>query len=322
MRSGWPPYLIRPQRDHSDRFGQHVDIRTRTVETDAGFNHSVRRDIELLMQHEHDAPNIVDYRAHAEFEELARSYGYDPANRWVGGYFEYQWRTLRHILRELPLDGAQTRVLEFGCSVGAGALTAAKLGMQVTALDIDSTLLEIAFLNACRYGLADRIVFRHVPDTRNLPFENESFDLVICCSVLEYVTPRLLAAVQREIDRVTAINGIILVTATSNRLSPWEVHSRLWLLNYLPRIVDRWMERDLPRGVFPWTVRYGFGDAYQNMDYLDAGHAFIRAREAFGASPAFMLLARIWNALCIACGINVGMLLPNMSMTLRKHRRA
>ena len=108
----------------------------------------------------------------------------------------------------------------------------------------------------------------------------------------------------------------------SNCLSPWEVHSRLWLLNYLPRAVDRLIGRKLPRGVFPWTVRHGFGGSYENLDYLDSGRMFIRAREAFGEafgmSRAKLSVLRLLSVLCHACGFSVGMLLPNMSMTLRK----
>jgi SAM-dependent methyltransferase len=272
------------------------------------------------MQAYPDRPVIVDRRAHLEFENAARACGYDPSNRWVGGYVDYQWQKIRHLLVELPGDPAQTRIMEFGCNFGAGAVTAAMLGMRVTALDVDADLVRIARLNAERYGVADRIEFRHVHDTRTLPFEAEAFDLVICCSVLEYVDANALAGVQREIDRVTADGGIILVTATSNRLSPCEVHSRLWLLNYVPRAFDALTGKALPRGVFPWTVRYGFGRCYENLDYLDAGRTFIRAREAFGMSRSALSVLRLLNLLCRASGFSVGMLLPNMSMTLRKRR--
>ena len=263
-------------------------------------------------------PVIVDSQAHVEFENMARASGYDPANEWVGGYVNHQWRSLKHVLKEIVLDPAHERVLEFGCNFGAAAVTAAMLGIRVTAIDIDANLVQMARLNAQRYGVSDLIEFRHVRDTRALPFESGAFDLIICCSVLEYVDAHLLASVQREIDRVTADGGIILITGTSNRLSPWEVHSRLWLLNYLPRIVDRLIGRELPRGALPWTVRYGFGRSYENLDYLDSGRMFMRARKAFGMSRSRLSVLRLLNVLCHACGFSVGMVLPNMSMTLRK----
>src|SRR5689334_8194410 len=160
---------------------------------------------------------IVDAEADKEFERVARACGYDPQNRWVGEYAAYTWATLGPILEHVMHYVPGPRVLEFGCNMGAAAISAAKLSNRVTAIDIDPKLVDIARANARRYGLSERIEFRHVADTTHLPFENEAFDLVICSSVLEYIEPGLLGRIQHEIARVTARGGVILVTATSNR---------------------------------------------------------------------------------------------------------
>jgi SAM-dependent methyltransferase len=263
-------------------------------------------------------PIIVDEHAHREFEEKLRQCGYDPDNRWLGDYVNISWQTLRPILRELPSGSDRGNVLEFGCNIGAGAITAALLGMRVTAIDVDSHLVEVARLNARRYGVADRIDFRHVDDTRALPFLSGTFDLVICCSVLEYVQSDRLRSVLVELDRVTAQGGIVLITATSNRLAPREVHSGDWFGNYLPRCIDDFLGRQLCRGVFPWTVRRALGRSYVNLDYEDCGRSLMRARVAVGMSQPRLMILRSLNVLCHALGFSVGMLLPSLSMTLKK----
>jgi hypothetical protein len=136
--------------------------------------------------------------------------------------------------------------------------------------------------------------------------------------VLEYVADGERAAVQRELDRVLAPGGAILLTGTSNRLWPREVHTRRWLVNYLPPCIDRLWGRPLQRGVWPWAVRAGFGPHYANLDGAGAGHFFARSRRRMG-SPALPLALLLWTARRL--GIGPGLLAPNLSCLLQKTRR-
>lgn len=259
------------------------------------------------------APAIVSSALHEAFEHKARRMGLDPANRWIGGYVEYEWQHLRHIIETLPVGLDGTHVLEFGCNVGASAILFATLGARVTAIDIGADVVELARLNAHRYG-QDAIDFRHVGDTRVLPFDDGAFQMVSCNSVLEYVPPAVLPAVQREIDRVLAPGGTILVTGTSNRLSPREVHSRRWLVNYLPRRFDP-AGKHVQRGIWPTAARFGFGRHYDNLDRAADDGLFARSRRAMGMPRARLALLQ---GAATLLGTSPGLLSPNIFCVLRK----
>lgn len=176
-------------------------------------------------------------------------------------------------------------ILEFGCNFGASAIVLAQLGVQVTAIDIDHEVIELAKANAAMYGFQERINFLHIQDTTPMPFDDAVFDIINYNSVLEYVPPPLLSSVQHEIDRVLKPNGLIIVTGTSNRLWPLEMHSRKWLVNYVPAFLDQLLFSGKPigKGVFPWDIRYGFGQ-YENVDFAEGGCSFMESKRRMGMS--------------------------------------
>ena len=69
-----------------------------------------------------------------------------------------------------------TRVLDVGCGTGVVALTAARVGAEVSGLDLTPALLDRARENATLAGLA--IEFRE-GDVEDLSFDDESFDYVV-----------------------------------------------------------------------------------------------------------------------------------------------
>jgi SAM-dependent methyltransferase len=260
---------------------------------------------------------IVNREADVAFHALARDLSLDPADPWLGRYVEYEWNHLRHVFEsELCPVGGRV-VLEFGCNIGATSIVLAKLGAAVKAVDVNPRCVALAEHNARRYGVEDNIDFHCLPDTRSLPFASESFDLVSCSSVLEYVPGPLLGAIQEEIARVTKKGGAILIAGTSNRLWPVEVHSRRWLINYLPRCLDkRLFGRPMQRGIWPWLVRRGFGP-YEDL-LLVKEEAFLQAKLRTGASQRQIRLLSFAGKCSKRAGISVGMLLPSMFMVLRK----
>ena len=163
------------------------------------------------------------------------------------------------------------QVLEFGCNFGATAIMLALLGAEVTAVDINNELMTVAELNARRYG-ARTIKFELITEEGQLPFSNATFDLVTCASVLEYVEPGRLKVRLRELDRVLKPGGHLLVMGTSNRLAPQEVHSRRWLINYVPRCADQaiGLRNPLQRGIWPWSITDLF-PLYRDLVLEDRG---------------------------------------------------
>jgi SAM-dependent methyltransferase len=252
------------------------------------------------------------------FREKAIAMGLNPDDRFVGGYAQYEMDHLRHILHAYGIDVRGKTVLEFGCNVGASAVVLQHLGAHVVAIDISSDNVELARLNGQQYGFT-QCDYRYLPDTRKLPFSDGQFDLVFCSSVLEYVWHESLTTIQRELARVTAKQGTLLVLGTSSRAWPKEVHSGRWFVNYLPYWIDRFIgfPEGLQRGASPLALRNGFGDGFVNLDVTDRGSAFRKSRRNF-VPPSTSRLLPIFSAMANIFGIGVGTMLPNFSCILRK----
>jgi SAM-dependent methyltransferase len=111
----------------------------------------------------------------------------------------------------LPLEGA--RVLDLGSGSGWYAPLLAEAGAEVVAVDHDRAMVARAAVRASQAVVAD---------ARRTPFEDASFDGVLCSNLLEH-TPEP-GAVIAEIERVLRPWGWAYVSWT-NWLSPWGGHS-------------------------------------------------------------------------------------------------
>ncbi len=154
---------------------------------------------------------IRNEQADLEYREMMRKrYSERNAQQAITAP-QHQWNNTRFLLQS-PLFSRRGRALEFGCDFGASAIMLAALGWKVTGIDVKKESISIAKLNAARYGVESE--FLYVPDSRQLPFEEGTFDLVSANSVLEYVYPRtLLPGIYREIDRVLKPGGFFLSVA-------------------------------------------------------------------------------------------------------------
>lgn len=258
------------------------------------------------------------------FDDGVTQRGFDPADRWIGGYVAYEWCHARHVFEQSGVAFNGKRVLEFGCNFGATAIVLAHLGALVDAVDIDQAAVEVAALNAAQYELAQPIRFSHVSDSAALPFADAHFDAVVCNSVLEYVDAAQLRAVQAALARVLKPGGLLIVLGTSSRFSPREVHSRRWLVNYLPGVFDPLLHTSGPsqRGVWPGALRRGFGPDFKDLDWHDRAHAYLLARKAMGAGRWRVASLAAMATLARPFGWSVGMLTPNLSLRLHKNNPA
>ena len=265
------------------------------------------------------APCVVSPEADAAFRRLCRELGRNPDDPWLGQYVDYEWRHVRYVVEGIVDQHSHPVVFEFGCNVGATAVVLAQLGALVTAADIDPQMVELARVNARRYGVDNRVTIATITDSADLPYADETFDHIVCNSVLEYVDPKLLCDVERELNRVLRPGGTLLVIGTSNRLWPREVHSRSWNSNYLPRALDRWFGAR-ERGVFPWQITGGL-DELRNADLEDRCRQYLRAKANMGTTRWRLAILRAFAALGRIVRITPGMLTPSIALTLRKPER-
>ena len=246
------------------------------------------------------------------FRAAARLASLDPDDRWVGGYVDYEWEHLRPVLETYGIDPVGRKVLEFGCNVGASGVVLARLGADVTGVDVDPAFVNVANANIALNGMERSARALHVPDTREMPLESAHFDMAIANSVLEYVPPELLVDVMGEIHRVLKPGAQLLVLGTASRLAPREVHSGRWLVNYLPRAFDSVIGRKLQRGLSPLLLKRALAGRFA----VEAGDKWLEARKTVHghASVPVTLVAGVAATL----GVAPGWLGPNIELLLRR----
>lgn len=262
-------------------------------------------------------PLVRDPAAHQRFRQkvidILRG---DPDSVWHGGYVDHVWEKCRHPLIQYLQQSKAQRVLEFGCNLGATSVVLAHLGFKVDAVDIDQRYIDIAEENATQHGFLDEIQFWCHRDSTTLPWPDGTFDFIVCNSVLEYVPHRILSAVLSELDRVLSPGGILFVAGTSNRLSPIEIHSRRWWINYFPRQFGP-AASDVERGLFPWEVLRGF-PGYVQLDVEDGSSTFLNWKKSAGMSAPKRALLQAIDTVSRPLGLPVALLLPSFSTAVRK----
>ncbi len=100
-------------------------------------------------------------------------------------------------------------VLDLGTGQGLTAIEIASRGSRVITVDISEKYLHDAYLNSVAAGVDSRIEF-HIVNNRNLPFEDESFNLVTLVNVLHHLEDP--DAALPEISRVMRRGGKLLLS--------------------------------------------------------------------------------------------------------------
>ena len=88
----------------------------------------------------------------------------------------------------LPQATQSLHALDLGCGTGANAVCLARLGHYITLLDASLPMLDFAKRAAHEAGVTERITLKHgdAVQLENL-LDAESFDVILCHNVLEYV---------------------------------------------------------------------------------------------------------------------------------------
>jgi len=147
------------------------------------------------------------------YDQLAANY--DAIYRTPAGQY-FMNRKIDTMLK-LAAFPQGSRLLEVGCANGVYTFALARLGFQMTGLDLSPECVHTATQQAERVGLT-HINFT-VGDAEALSqFDDNTFDGVISFSTLRYV-PNLAKAI-RELYRVLRPGGIAVVDFPNKR-SPW-----------------------------------------------------------------------------------------------------
>lgn len=176
-----------------------------------------------------------------ELEYLERFAGHKWNREYIKKGMMRTTFLFKRIAEYIPLENK--RLLDLGCGMGNVSVLGSKYSSQVVGLDI-----SIKAVRRTKW----RVDLRQIKDVNlvngdalKLPFIDEVFDLVVAYDLYEHVSnqDRLL----EEILRVTNKKGFLVLT-TGNRLFPFDRHTQLWFVDYLPKKLATHYVRLMNRG--------------------------------------------------------------------------
>lgn len=146
------------------------------------------------------------------YDELSNDYdAYE--NTLLGKlYTELQWKRLLKL--HLPED-KNANILDAGGGTGRITLPLAKSGYKVTLSDLSSGMLDVAKKKLHESAALERVTIQEA-NIASLPFDDETFDFVLCLHGPFTIGNSMEAA--KELSRVLKRGGKIVVDA----------HSRYW----------------------------------------------------------------------------------------------
>ena len=174
----------------------------------------------------------------AECAVIAKQYGYDywdgDRKYGYGGYrYDGRWGKVAEKMAEHYKMKNGMKVLDVGCGMAhlLYEFTQAVPGIEVTGLDISDYALEHA-----KEEIRDRLV---KGEAQELPFEDDSFDLVISLTTLHNLRIYDLKKAVQEIKRVSKGNSYIMVESYRNDRE--EMNMLYWQLTCASYYaVDEW----------------------------------------------------------------------------------
>lgn len=156
-------------------------------------------------------------------------------NPWRVPYFQDA------LIRHFSADISNVRLLDVGC--GGGVLTEefARLGCEVTGIDISAESISTAHTHAQSEGLS---IAYQIGSAIQLPFSGSRFEVVSCCDVLEHI-PQWIQVIM-EVSRVLKPGGLFLFD-TINRTPESK-------LNFIFGLQEFAFTRLFPKNTHVWEM--------------------------------------------------------------------
>lgn len=157
---------------------------------------------------------------------------------------------------ELVKFTPSTRVLDVSSGKGAFAcLYAREYGARITGLEFNPRFVELARKRADVEGVADKVEFK-VGDSRNLPFGDGEFDVVVNECAVGLTAINAPQRVLDEMVRVTKPGGTIVIHESTwlKDLPAEEKRDASARLGTTPYTVEEWKEMLVKAGAVPQIV--------------------------------------------------------------------
>jgi ubiquinone/menaquinone biosynthesis C-methylase UbiE len=113
--------------------------------------------------------------------------------------------TLRSYVVKVARPREGMKVLEIGCGTGTNLELFADAGCEISGIDLSPSMTDLA-----KKKLGDRADLR-LGDASDMPFEDDSFDLVLSFLTLHEMPPEVREPVMGEMSRVVAPDGQLLI---------------------------------------------------------------------------------------------------------------
>ncbi len=201
----------------------------------------MRQEIDLLINYPRTKRNVED-RGAAKTEEdraIARQFGeafFDGDRRYGYGGFSYAARFWQPVIPSFQAHfglTANSRVLDVGCAKGFMMHDMAALIPGITVKGVDISDYAIS------HAIEDMREHVQVANAIELPFDDESFDVVISINTIHNLERGACAQALREITRVSRGGAFITVDAYRTE----EEATRMWAWNLTAKTImhaDEW----------------------------------------------------------------------------------
>jgi ubiquinone/menaquinone biosynthesis C-methylase UbiE len=226
------------------------------------------------------------------FDGLAPNY-FDLNYRNINYGYPVLYLRQKYIL-EMLSERSIGRALDIGCGSGAMLIDLHRKGYEVVGGDISVGMTRCAKSISSQLTNAEHLL--GVIDIEHLPFINESFGLVVCAGVIEYLERDENAL--KEVARVLRHNGVAFITVTN-------ITTPFWFVQTMEMVLGLWKRLRRLQGFthYPKRVRLHFPTTLKKktsklgLDPIDEAY--------FHFSPLPFPLNQLFAKLCRLAGLKM-----------------